>query len=105
MTEITTIENEPLHDRRATDKGLGGRVAWIERQLEAGDRRMTSMEGDIKGIREDTNASKEATQEVLEIVTMGKGFFKVLGHIGSVLKWLLGLGAAIAAIVAVNQKH
>ena len=42
----------------------------------------------------------ETTKEVLEIVTMAKGFFKVLGHIGSALKWATGLAASVGLLMS-----
>ena len=39
----------------------------------------------------------EAIQEVLEIVSMGKGFFKSVWLIGNVIKWGVGVGIAVFA--------
>lgn len=83
--------NDPVHDRRATDRGLGGKVLSIEDRLERGDRRMSTIEKSLK----DNTA---ATQEVLEIVTMGKSFFKVMGHIGSGIKFIAGVAAAVGSV-------
>jgi hypothetical protein len=41
--------------------------------------------------------NSSATNEVLEIVTLARGFFRVLGAIGGGVKWLLGIGAAVGA--------
>jgi len=66
----------------------------MEERLARGDSRMGAIEQDIKD-------NTEATNEVLEIVRMGKSFFKVLGHIGNAVKWVstmaLAVGAAWAA--------
>ena len=82
-----------IQDRRETDKGLGGRVVSIEDRLDRGDKRMGSIEGELA-------ANTAATKEVLEIVTMGRSFFKVIGHIGNLVKWSLGGAAAFAAAYA-----
>jgi hypothetical protein len=39
-----------------------------------------------------------ATTEVLEIVTMGKGFFRVAGSLANGIKWSIGLVAAGVAL-------
>ena len=84
----------PIQDRRTTDSGLGGRVVSIETRLDRGDARMGRIE---TSLAENT----KATQEVLEIIRMGRSFFKVCGNIGNVIKWIAsiaaGLGAAYAA--------
>ena len=89
-----TTTQEPIPDRRASDRGLGGRVLTIEDQVTQADERMDKHEALLK---ENTTS----TQEVLEIVTMAKSFFKVLGHLGNGIKWLAGVGAAIGTMWAV----
>ena len=91
MPDKAHDQTPALLDRRATDKGLGGTVLTMQERLNRGDERMGKIEKDLA----DNTA---ATNEVLEIVRMGKSFFKVAGHIGSGIKWLLAAGAAIAAI-------
>lgn len=89
MTEETSWHSphhEPVHDRRVTDRGLGGKVLTIEERLEQGDVRMGKIEGDLS--------------EVLEIVRLGKSWFAVCGHIGNAIKWSIGLAAPIIAIWA-----
>lgn len=85
------MQEDDIQERRSSDKGLGGRVSTIEAQLIQGAGRMDKHE---KLLAENT----AATQEVLEIVTMAKSFFKVLGHIGNSIKWVAGLAASAGAI-------
>ena len=82
-----TTPEKPIPDRRKEDRGVSGRVSAIEGQLVKGAERMDKHEALLA---ENTNATKE----VLEIVSMGRSFFKVLGHIGSGIKWLAGLTTA-----------
>lgn len=84
-------ENLGLPDKRSTDKGLGGVVRQMQVQLKEGDSRMGQIEADLK-----TNTA--ATNEVLEIVRMGRSFFKVLGWIGKGVKWIAGMVTAIGGI-------
>ena len=83
----------PVHDRRSTDKGLGGKVLSIEDRLDKGAQRMGAIESSLA-------ANTEATKEVLEIVSMGKSFFKVLDVIGGAVKWAAGLATVVAAAYA-----
>lgn len=39
----------------------------------------------------------ESIKEVLEIVSMGKGFFKSVWFLGNALKWGIGIAVAVAA--------
>lgn len=58
----------------------------MQKRLEEGDARMKRIE--------------ESIAEILEIIQAAKGFFKVLGLIGTTVKWLAGLGTA--AVVFYN---
>jgi hypothetical protein len=87
-------EAPKIPDRRTTDRGLGGRVLTIEEQLSKGGERMDKHEALL-------TENTAATQEVLEIVTLAKGFFKVLGHIGTGVKWLTGIATGIVTLWAV----
>lgn len=89
--DLSTPDQTPVLDRRSSDRGLGGRILTIEEQLIHGAGRMDKHE---KLLAENT----AATKEVLEIVTLAKSFFKVLGHIGSSIKWVAGLAASAGAI-------
>ena len=87
---MTDPKKPPAHDRRATDRGLGGKVLSIEDRLDKGAARMRVMEQSLQ-------ANTEATKEVLEIVSMGKSFFKLAGLIGNAIKWLAGVATVLAA--------
>lgn len=78
------------YERRATDKGLGEKVVTIEDRLDKGAERMRVIEQSLQ-------ANTEATREVLEIVSMGKSFFRLAGLIGNGIKWLAGLATVLAA--------
>lgn len=58
----------------------------MQKRLEEGDARMKRIE--------------ESIAEILDIIQTAKGFFRVLGVIGTLVKWLAGLGAA--AVVLYN---
>ena len=81
---------EAIQNRRASDKSPGGNALSIEARLANGDERMSKLEAGLA-------ANTEVTKEVLEIVTMGKSFFRVLGYIGHAIKWIAGIAAAVGA--------
>lgn len=58
----------------------------MQKRLEEGDARMQRIE--------------ESISEILGIIQTAKGFFKVLGLIGTSVKWVAGLGTA--AVVLYN---
>jgi hypothetical protein len=76
------------------DRGFGGRVASIEAQLAKGSERMKAIE---MALVENT----AVTQDVLEIITTAKGFFKVLGYVGEAAKWLVGIAAGVGTLWSV----
>ena len=78
-------------DKRETDKGLGGVVRGMQDQLKAGDIRMSSLEANL-------HANTAATKEILEIVKMGKTFFRILGWVGKAVKWLSTLAVGISTL-------
>ena len=93
----STTQMPPIQDRRTSDSGLGGRVISIETRLDRGDARMGRIE---TSLAENTRA----TQEVLEIIRMGKSFFKVCGSIGKVIKWIVSIAVGVGAAYA-TWKH
>ncbi len=62
----------------------------IERRFTAGSERMDRIEAMIL-------ANSVDTAEVLEIIRLGKSFFKVIGHLGSFIKWSAAVGAPMVA--------
>ena len=62
----------------------------INQRFLDGSERMDRMEASQK-------ETSDAVKEVLEIVSMGKGFFKSAWLIGNVIKWGVGVGIAVFA--------
>ena len=55
--------------------------------------------GDLRMTRIETLLAKNCTDtaEVLDIMRLGKSFFRLAGYFGVIVKWGLGLGAAVLA--------
>ena len=77
----------------ATEPCPGGctDIDLINRRLDDGDGRMHRIEELIK-----TNTSD--TTEVLEILKLGKSFFKMVGYFGAFVRWVAPIGAAIWSV-------
>ena len=51
-------------------------------------------------IEDELRENTTATAEILEIVRLGKGFFKVLSFLGNLAKWVISIGTAVGLIYA-----
>ena len=78
--------NDPTERRN-----LEQRVEAMEFRLARGDSRMGAIERSLE-------VNTKATTEVLEIVTMGKSFFRILGQLANGIKWSIGLLAGAIAV-------
>lgn len=47
-----------------------------------------------------TNEIKANTDEIIDFFKAGKGFFRAMGYVGSVAKWLGAVAAAVTAVWA-----
>lgn len=81
--------------KRAAEAAIYSRITAIEQRMEtrfdAGNERMGRIEQML------SNNSK-ATEEVREIVVMGKSLFKLIGYMGNGIKWVASVGVATAGI-------
>lgn len=77
-----TPASKPPHTCPAMDE--------FEARFTAGTERMLRLERKIDGNSADT-------REVLDILHAGKGFFKVVGWIGNMVKWAAAIGAPLIA--------
>lgn len=73
-------------ERRLFEANAEYKFGEIESQLEEGTQRMERIEAKLN--------------EVYEIVVVAKGFFKVLGVIGKVVKWLMLIGGFAVGVKA-----
>lgn len=94
--EAFTDSNLDAHKKDHELRFLG-----LEEQFALGEARMGTIEASIVKNTEETAASAKVSQEIYEIVAMGKGFFKSLAWIGKwirrILMWVLPLATAIMA--------
>lgn len=90
MTEkhTTGMLADCLPERRSADTKACSMIDDINKRLDDGDARMDRIEAKI-------DANNSDTAEVLDILRLGKSFFRIVGGLGSIIKW----GAAVAAPV------
>lgn len=70
----------------------------IDQQLAAGRRRMEALERGQHEMRKELRENTRITQEIADVMTAGRVGLKVLGGIGTVVKWLGVLAAGALAI-------
>ena len=86
-----------IHKRRSSDQAdclkEGCPATWIL------ERRVDRHREEINELRSLMEKNTKDTTEILEIVTMGKNFFKVLGMLGTAIKTIAAVGVPIAAFI------
>ena len=91
--------------RRAEDHSCSDNVKEACASLESVEKRMEAkMNSELKAgtermdrIEEKLDANCKDTAEVLDILRLGKSFFKVIGHFGALVKWVAIVGAPVMA--------
>lgn len=88
---VTTIH----HERR---QGWNT-PAEIDKRFADGSERMARIETklDVNSVK--TDATAKGVEEVLDILNLAKSFFRILGIIGSVTKWVALVAAPVLALV------
>jgi len=80
-------------ERRANDKKTCDLIDAISKRLDDHDGRFADGSDRMTRIESKIDANSADTSEVLDILRLGKSFFRILGILGDVVKW----GAAVAA--------
>ena len=92
MTTDTLHPDRRHHEgRREADHWMIHEIESVREQLKDQGDRLARLESTVDGIRQDTS-------DVREILQSARGFFKVLGVIGHIVKWLAAVGAAVVAL-------
>jgi hypothetical protein len=94
MTTNTELGSVTPDRRRATDDCTGECSAIFILE-----RRVNSHTNELRTLKELIATNNAQTKEILDIVGLGRAFFKVLGWIGSMLKPIMVIAAAIAATI------
>lgn len=112
-TDLAQFEDAAeFHNRRATDtigvdavledcpKDNCPNVYVLERRVDRHRTEIEELKTLVKANGTLVEKNSADTSEILEIVTLAKSFFKVLGWIGDKLKTILAIGGAVSAVVA-----
>lgn len=59
------------------------------------------MQQELGQMRYDLDENNAKTREMYEMFSTAKGGLKVVGYVGTLLKWAAGVGAGIAALMAI----
>ncbi len=84
------------HDRRKVDRAINDLEARMVTRAKVVDElkiTLDTTQADVLGIKNQLDKNSADTKEVLDILHAGKGFFKVVGWCGGVIKWCLLLAA------------
>lgn len=89
-------ENPVRHDRRKVDRAINNLEARMVTRAKIVDElkiTLDTTQADVSDIKTQLDKNSADTKEVLDILHAGKGFFKVVGWCGGVIKWFLLLAA------------
>lgn len=64
------------------------------------ERRVNNHAQELKALKEMMATNNDQTKEILEIIGLGRSFFRVLGWVGEMIKPVIVIAGAIAAVVA-----
>lgn len=95
------MTDTPPHDCDAWHQDPDGhcvKLNSVELRLHDGDSRMQRIEDRVARIETKLDANTAATDEILEIITAAKSFFRFAAGAGSVIKWASGIAAAVLGL-------
>lgn len=93
---MITIAQDDGRRREPCDPDACEHIHGVQKQVEAVKAQLEASATEIARIRAMLDSNNEATAELLEIIKMGKGFFKALGWIGKVARAIILWVAPIA---------
>jgi hypothetical protein len=107
MSDTVETPTYTGQDRRSAPSGhtpfetdTASRFFHIDTRFQEGSEQMQALDAKVVSLEKKVDTNNKQTAEILEIVQLAKGFFRVLGIIGKFVKWSLAIGASIAAIWA-----
>lgn len=73
-------------------------IKTVDDRFADGDVRMGRIEATQQAMSTEQTAMRAEVGEVLEILRMGKSFFKLAGYVGALVRWAAPIGAACWSI-------
>ena len=101
MTANSRFGQDVIERRKTFTSDQCPRAQWFEQaeeRLNAGAAVMAEMHAELLKNTEATKQAQAETSEVLDILRLGKSFFRVIGYIRSFIIWVAALAAPLIAI-------
>ena len=95
---MTAAATPHPHTPANTCPGGCADIKTVNDRFAAGDARMGRIETTQQAMSAKQTAMSAEISEVLEILRMGKSFFKVAGYFGDFVKWLIPIGASMVSL-------
>lgn len=94
---IVTIQS---HERRSNWHSPQDCVVLLEAQLrfKEWEERMQRLEGLLKDYATRNTTLTESVAEILDILTLGKSFFRIIGIFGKMVKWVTVIVTPLVAL-------
>lgn len=97
------MTDEPQKERRKNTpdsvmKSLKKCETEVGMQMEALRLELGEHQSIVEEMKDDWDQFLKDFKEMLEIFRSAKGFFKVLGWLGTVSRWIIGIGIVVGAI-------
>ena len=70
----------------------------IDERLDRGAARMGGLETQVQEVKTDVQALKTDIAEVLDIVRLGKSFFRLVGYVGKAVRFTAPVAAALVGL-------
>jgi hypothetical protein len=88
------------HERRRNWHADGGcaKLIEVDQRFKDGDERMARIENKLDANTAKTDATAKGVEEVLDILNLAKSFFRILGIVGTLAKWLALVAAPVLAL-------
>ena len=88
---------EPDHSEQQ-ERYIAQQFGAIEDRLSEGDVRMTALERQVADMRGELARNSEITQDIRDILSAGRLGLRVLGGLGSAVKWAGMLAGGVMAV-------
>ncbi len=82
-----------IFNRRTSDHGAGDCPGGCDKTKTV-EQRLNDGEGRMRRIEDKLTANCIDTAEVLDILRLGKSFFRLAGYLSNIVKWVAGIGTA-----------
>jgi len=105
VTEIVVATREELERFEARLQEGHDQLARFEGRLDEGDARMSRIETTINANSSAMTQNSSDTAEILQIMKDTKTAFRLIGQLGTAIKWVSGIVLAIGSVWFLFKDH